>query len=176
MEENAQAWLNFIFLLLKWKENILLKAGVVTRGVRYSIYERAWNMLRLGSRVLNGRNNQLQNLGVVQYLLWNPDILSSSILWEFAIWNFRRYLKIIKDLTNKDWQNKLLQEMWIVECPCSSCYNRLQKSEYKSVTGSDLLTEVQKMQNEQIVPVVRLKMLWKENKCVDIKMSLFAFN
>lgn len=102
MEENAQAWLNFIFLLLKWNGNILLEAGVVTRDVRYSIYERAWNMLHLGSGVLNTSSNQLQNLGVVQFLFWNPDILRSSIFWELAIWIFRRHLKRNKDLTKRD--------------------------------------------------------------------------
>lgn len=40
MEEDTQAWLNFIFLFLKWKGNILLKAGVVSRGMTYKIYER----------------------------------------------------------------------------------------------------------------------------------------
>lgn len=40
MEENEQTWLNFIFLLLKQKGNILLEDGVVTRGVRYRLYER----------------------------------------------------------------------------------------------------------------------------------------
>lgn len=102
VEENAQAWLNFIFLLLKWKGNMLLEAGVVTRGIRYSIYERAWNMLHLGSGVLSRSSNLLQNLGVVQFIFLDPDILRSSILCEFAMWNFRKHLKWNKDLTKRD--------------------------------------------------------------------------
>lgn len=39
-----------------------------------------WN-----SGVLNRSGNQLQSLGVVQFLLLNPDILRSSIFCEFTI-------------------------------------------------------------------------------------------